>query len=498
MSTTTSSENTLIDRGRTALRAIIDGNLGQWIGGRAVTGTGDEIGLISPSDGTVIGSLSAASEQQLNETVAVARTAFNEADWAKDAKLRARVLRRLADLVEADAEEIAYLDGIEAGKVAVGSVEEDVPDVAANLRLSADLISRDDGRFLQNPDGWGWVTKVPSGVVGAILPWNYPVAMLGWKIAPALAAGNAMVVKTSEDSTLSALHLAKLATEAGVPDGILNVLTGTGAGIGAAMGLHNDIDVLTFTGSGPVGRSFLESSARSNLKKVSLELGGRAGYIVDSEHATDFPTIAADIAGAAFGTSGQNCTAASRVIYVGDDDERFAEFRTALIDATEALIVGDPFAADTDVGPVINARAHERITAWIDEAVEKGARILNTRADVPSIPAPGTRRRSSKACPMTANSAVERSSVPSPSCCGATAVTTPSTSSTANPTGWPRACGARTSPKCGGGPAGSGWAPSPSTATAKAPKPPRSAECASPDSGVATTARKRWAPIRRP
>lgn len=383
MSPTSSTDSTLVDRGRTALRAIIDGNFGQWIGGRAVTGTGDEIGLISPSDGTVIGSLSAASVQQLDDTVATARTAFNEADWAGDAKLRARVLRRLADLVEADAEEIAYLDGIEAGKVALGSVEEDVPDVAANLRLNADLISRDDGRYLQNPDGWGWVTKVPSGVVGAILPWNYPVAMLGWKIAPALAAGNAMVVKTSEDSTLSALHLARLATEAGVPDGILNVLTGTGSAIGAAMGLHNDIDVLTFTGSGPVGRSFLESSARSNLKKVSLELGGRAGYIVDSAHATDFDAIAADIAGASFGTSGQNCTAASRVIYVGDDDERFAEFRTALITATEALTVGDPFDAVTDVGPVINARARDRITAWVDEAVEKGARILNTRADVP-------------------------------------------------------------------------------------------------------------------
>lgn len=268
MSTTTSTDSTRRPRSNRA-SGHHRRQFRQWIGGRAVTGTGDEIGLISPSDGTVIGSLSAASVQQLDDTVATARTAFDEADWAGDAKLRARVLRRLADLVEADAAEIAYLDGIEAGKVALGSVEEDVPDVAANLRLSADLISRDDGRYLQNPDGWGWVTKVPSGVVGAILPWNYPVAMLGWKIAPALAAGNAMVVKTSEESTLSALHLARLATEAGVPDGILNVLTGTGSAIGAAMGLHNEIDVLTFTGSGPVGRSFLESSARSNLKKVS-------------------------------------------------------------------------------------------------------------------------------------------------------------------------------------------------------------------------------------
>src|SRR5699024_6949639 len=153
----------------------------------------------------------------------------------------------------------------------------------------------------------------------------------------------------SEDSTLSALHFASLAGQAGVPDGILHVLTGTGANIGAAMGLHPDIDVLTFTGSGPVGRSFLESSAMSNLTKVSLELGGRAAYIVDAEHAGDFGAIAADIAGAAFGTSGQNCTASSRVIFVGDDDARFEAFRSALVAAAEALTVGDPFTDGTDI-----------------------------------------------------------------------------------------------------------------------------------------------------
>jgi gamma-glutamyl-gamma-aminobutyraldehyde dehydrogenase len=375
----------LLDRGEAALHSIIDGDNGLWIGGRAETGEGEQIDLISPIDGTLLGSLTAASRHQLDTTVTRARTAFDTADWARDAMLRARVLRRLAELVEDDAAEIAYLDAVEAGKVAAGSVDEDVLDVAANLRFAADLISHDDGRYLRSADGWGWVTKVPAGIVAAILPWNYPIAMLGWKVAPALAAGNAMIIKTSEDSTLSALHFACLAAKAGVPDGILNVLTGTGPGIGAAMGLHEDIDVLTFTGSGPVGRSFLESSARSNLKKVSLELGGRAGYIVDADHAGDFTAIAADIAGAAFGTSGQNCTAASRVIYVGADDERFADFRTTLIAATEALTVGDPFDPTTDIGPVINTKARDRITAWVDEAVDQGARIVNTRAEVPDI-----------------------------------------------------------------------------------------------------------------
>src|SRR5699024_194752 len=144
-----------------------------------------------------------------------------------------------------------------------------------------------------------------------------------------------------------------LAEQAGVPDGILHVLTGTGANIGAAMGLHPDIDVLTFTGSGPVGRSFLESSAKSNLKKVSLALGGPAVSVVGAEHAGEFDAIASDIAGAAGGTRGQNCSAASRVVVVGDEDAAFERFRSARVAAAEAVTVGDPFTDGTDIGPVI-------------------------------------------------------------------------------------------------------------------------------------------------
>ncbi len=372
----------MYDNGRTVLKDILDANHGLHLGGRPATGEGGPLNLISPSTGEVIGTLNEASEDQLDAAVAAARTAFSSGAWAKDDEARATIIRRLADLVEAHAEEIAYLDAVEAGKVFADSVAEDVPDVVANLRFFADLISRDEGRFLQDASGWGWVKKIPSGVVGIVLPWNFPIAMLGWKVAPALAAGNALVIKPSEDSTLSALYFAKLAAEAGVPDGIVNVLTGTGPAVGQPLGLHPDVDVLTFTGSGPVGRSFLESSAKSNLKKVSLELGGRAGYIVDSEFASDHDGIAADIAGAAFGTSGQNCTASSRVIYVGEAGEDFDRFRAALVAAAADITVGDPFDENSDIGPVINAKAHSRITAWVDEAVGKGAEILGERAEV--------------------------------------------------------------------------------------------------------------------
>ncbi len=372
------------DKGAHAVKELLDADHGVYTEGRRMPGKGPSLELISPATGEVLGSLSEASAEQVDEAVAAGRRAFATGSWAHDAPQRAAILRQLADLVDAHAEEIAYLDAVEAGKVYADSIAEDVPDVSSNLRFYADLITQEEGRFLQDGAGWGWVRKIPVGVVGAVLPWNYPIAMLGWKVAPALAAGNAMVLKPSEDSTLSALYFAGLASQAGVPDGILNVLAGGGPSVGQALGLHPDVDVLTFTGSGEVGRAFLEYSARSNLKKVSLELGGRAGYIIDAEHAADFDRIAADVAGAAFGTSGQNCTASSRVIFVGDDEERFGRFREALVAATQAVTVGDPLAPDTVMGPVINAEAQLRITAWVQEAVAKGASVVYATPEVPA------------------------------------------------------------------------------------------------------------------
>jgi gamma-glutamyl-gamma-aminobutyraldehyde dehydrogenase len=378
-----SEANGVITAGEGALSTLLERNCGLYVDGRWVTGEGAPLNLVSPATGAILGTLTEASEAQVDEAVSAARRAFAAGEWSADGPRRAQVLRRLADLVVEHGADIAYLDAVEAGKVYRDSMDEDVEDVAANLRFFADLISREEGRYLQDSSGWGWVRRVPVGVVGAILPWNFPIAMLGWKVAPALAAGNAVVLKPSEDSTLSALRFAELATEAGVPDGALNVLTGTGAVAGRALGLHPDVDALGFTGSGPVGRTLLEASARSNLKKISLELGGRAGYIVDDAHTGDLETVAADAVGAAFGTSGQNCTASSRVIFVGEDEERFARFRDALVAAAARITVGDPLDATTDMGPVINAAAKERITSWVDEALSLGATVLHRAPEVP-------------------------------------------------------------------------------------------------------------------
>lgn len=356
---------------------VMGGDLGLFIDDKLISGSGAVLDIVAPATGQHLGSLSAATPGQIDDAVASARRAFTTGEWSSGPQMRARVLRALADVVDAHAEEIAHLDALEAGKTFASSISEDIPDVVANLRYFADLAVQDDGRYLQDRSGWGWVRRIPVGVVGAILPWNYPIAMLGWKVAPALAAGNAVILKPAEDSILSALLFAELAVDAGVPTGLLSVISGGGPDVGAAIGLHPGIDMVTFTGSGEVGRAFLEYSARSNLKKVSLELGGRAAYIVDGQHTTDFVSVAGDILVAAFGNSGQNCTATSRIVFVGGKD-RFSDFRSALVDTAKGITVGDPLDESTTMGPVITAEARGRIAEWVDEAVSRGARIVHT------------------------------------------------------------------------------------------------------------------------
>ena len=372
----------MAERATTFLKEVLDGQLGVHIAHQLHRGEGDQLELVNPATGDLIGSLAGASEAQVDTAVQTARAAFRDSGWQTDDPGRAATLRRLAELVHAHAEDIAYLDAIEAGKVLELSVAEDVEDVVANLRYFADLADHHEGRQLQGDSGWGWVRGVPIGVVGVVLPWNFPIAMLGWKVAPALAAGNALVLKPSEDSVLSALFFAELAREAGVPSGIVNVLAGDGAGTGQALGRHDDVHMVTFTGSGEVGRLFLRYAAESNLKRVSLELGGRAAYIVDAEHTRDATGTAGDIIGAAFGNAGQNCTATSRIVFVGEQPA-YEEFVSALAEEAQSFRVGDPLQEGAAMGPVINAPARDRIVAWVDEAVQAGARVVAKQEKLP-------------------------------------------------------------------------------------------------------------------
>jgi len=215
------------------------------------------------------------------------------------------------------------------------------------------------------------ITREPLGVVGAVVPWNFPLMMAAWKLAPALAVGNAVVLKPAEQSPLTALRFAELATEAGIPDGILNVVPGFGPTAGAALGRHRDVDALAFTGSGEVGRLFMRYSAESNLKQVSLELGGKSPQVVLPD-APDLRTVAKAVAGGIFFNQGEACSAGSRLLVHRDIKDELLEL---VLEESRRTVVGDPLDPRTDVGALVEAKHLERVMGYVRGAAEDGARL---------------------------------------------------------------------------------------------------------------------------
>jgi gamma-glutamyl-gamma-aminobutyraldehyde dehydrogenase len=272
------------------------------IGGAQVpAATGATLDTVNPGTGQVIGTLPAGDAQDVDRAVASARQRFESGQWRdmKPAERKKRLLA-LADRLEAAAEEFAVLETIDPGKPISDTRNVDVPLALGTLRFYAEAVDKIHGEVgPTGPDKFSYAVHDPLGVIGAIVPWNFPLLMAMWKIAPALAMGNSMVVKPSELSSLTALRFAELALEAGLPDGVLNVVTGTGQDAGAALALHGDVDMITFTGSGPVGRQLMRYSADSNLKRVSLELGGKSPHIVFA----DYPDLDRAAAAAAWGSS---------------------------------------------------------------------------------------------------------------------------------------------------------------------------------------------------
>src|SRR5580704_15546794 len=271
---------------------------------------------LAPATGRAIATIAACGERDVDRAVAASRAAFTAGSWSRRAPAeRKAALLRLADLIESHSEELAVLESADAGKPITDCRTFDVPDVLNTIRWYAEAIDKVFGKVSPTgPDHLGLIVHEPVGVVGAVLPWNFPAAMLAWKIAPALAAGNSVVVKPPELASLSTLRIAELASEAGIPDGVLNVVPGLGEIAGQAVGLHPDIDMVAFTGSTEVGRAFLRYSADSNLKNIVLECGGKSPQIVMADCRDQLDLIAADLAQAAFWNAGQNCSAGSRIL----------------------------------------------------------------------------------------------------------------------------------------------------------------------------------------
>jgi gamma-glutamyl-gamma-aminobutyraldehyde dehydrogenase len=345
-----------------------------FIGGRFVApASGEAIDVVSPIDGKVFTRIAAGSARDVDAAVAAARASFDSGRWSRAAPAdRKKVLFRIADLIEKHALELAVLGVRDNGTEISMAIKAEPGSAAATFRYYAEAIDKVYGEIAPTaPNVLGLISREPVGVVAAIVPWNFPMMIAAWKIAPALAAGNSVVLKPAEVASLSLLRLAELCAEAGLPEGVLNVVTGYGATVGEALGLHMDVDVLVFTGSGGVGRRLLEYSARSNLKRCYLELGGKSPNVVFAD-APDLDVAARVSAYGIFRNSGQVCVAGSRLIVEDSIHDEFVE-KVARIAAR--LKVGDPLDLATEAGAITSQVQMEKDLGFMREAAEAGGRL---------------------------------------------------------------------------------------------------------------------------
>lgn len=328
----------------------------------------------NPATGETLTRIAACSAADVDRAVRAARAAFTSGVWSRiDLSERKAILLKFADTVAAHSDELALLDSIDAGKPITDCRTLDLPDVVNNIRWYAEAIDKVFGKVSPTGEGnLGLIQQDPLGVVGMVLPWNFPLGTLSWKIAPALASGNCIVVKPAELASLSTLRIAELAVEAGVPKGVFNVIPGYGHIAGKALGLHPDVDMVTFTGSTEIGRQFLRYAADSNLKNVVLECGGKSPQIVFSDVADTLDEIADNLAGAAFWNMGQNCTCGSRILV---QRPLLKGFTDKLVEKAAGWKVAEPTDPEGQMGPLIEEKALTRVLGAIEGAKAEGATI---------------------------------------------------------------------------------------------------------------------------
>ncbi len=328
----------------------------------------------SPIDGRRLPGFSLCSEADVDFAVHAARSAVNDGRWTSlSVGRRKQVLLRFAGLIQANAEELSLLDAVSMGKPVTGCLNVDVPLAVECYRWFAEAADKlyDEALPFQG-SGFGTVMREPLGVVGCIAPWNYPAENLAWKLAPALAAGNTVVLKPSEQATLGALMLGRLANEAGIPPGVLNIVPGLGPVAGQALALHGDVDGIYFTGSTAVGKKLLGYAGRSNMKRVSLETGGKSAFVVLATCGR-LQEAAQVLARNIFINQGQTCSAPSRLIV---DAAVHDELMDHLIALVPRYAPGDPLRPETRVGAMVSHHALERVEALIRSGVDEGATLV--------------------------------------------------------------------------------------------------------------------------
>jgi gamma-glutamyl-gamma-aminobutyraldehyde dehydrogenase len=343
------------------------------IGGTWQEAAGGTLDVHSPIDGQRLTTIGRADKSDVDRAVAAARAAFDDGRWSRMAPAgRKKVLHKIADIIERDALALTVLGVRDNGTEINMALKAEAGSAAGTFRYYAEAIDKVYGEIAPtDPSVLGLVHREAVGVVGAIVPWNFPLMIGAWKLAPALAAGNSVVLKPAETASLSLLRLAEICTEAGLPDGVLNVVTGYGHETGAALALSMDVDVLVFTGSGMTGRRLLEYSAQSNLKRVYLELGGKSPNIVFAD-APDLDQAAKVSAMGIFRNSGQVCVAGSRLLVERSIHDEFVD---RMAHHAKALKVGDPLDLGSQIGAVNSDRQLAGNLGFVDDAVRDGAQI---------------------------------------------------------------------------------------------------------------------------
>jgi acyl-CoA reductase-like NAD-dependent aldehyde dehydrogenase len=348
-------------------RALIDGRRHDAIGGETFS-------KASPIDGRTLGPVARCRSADVDAAVASARAAFDDGRWAgRPPAVRKELLQRFADKILGAKEELALLETLDMGKPIQYSLSVDVPSTSRTIAWYAEAVDKVYDEIAPTPSSaLALITREPMGVIGCIVPWNYPMIMAAWKLGPALATGNSVVLKPSEKSPYTALRLAELAVEAGIPPGVFNVVPGHGSEAGESLALHMDVDAIGFTGSTRVGRRMLEYAGRSNLKRVYNELGGKSPFIV-FEDLADLERAAKTAAASLFFNQGESCNAPSRVLVHKSVADRFVEIVAAEAPKYRAA---DPLDLATEMGALVDEGQLKTVLGYIDAGKSEGARTV--------------------------------------------------------------------------------------------------------------------------
>lgn len=335
---------------------------------------GETFSTYNPATGEELAQVALAGMEDVSRAVHGARAAFEHGPWSKmSGEERGQLLIKLADLIDAHADELAELETLDNGKPLRVSRRGDLPYTSLHFRYYAGWAGKLEGTTIpvSMPNQFVYTLREPVGVVGLIIPWNFPLLMCAWKLAPALACGNTALLKPAEETPLTALRLGELILEAGFPEGVVNILTGPGEPTGAAIAAHMGVDKVAFTGSTAVGRKIMQAAAGSNLKKVSLELGGKSPNVIFAD--ADVSKAAKGALWGAFSTAGQECVAGSRLFIEKAVYDKVLE---SLDEQAQRMVVNHGFAEKVHIGPIISKTQLERVTGYIEDGKAAGAELV--------------------------------------------------------------------------------------------------------------------------